>query len=190
MPTVTASPPPSRLVLLALVAMILGIGGTAAVGWSLGAFRDPELTRVHSPARRLAYVEHIGSYRDLKGAFAAVDEALRGAGFSNLEAAAEFLDDPAHTPVEKLRSRVGYLVPLDASLPPGIPSGEIPPRETLRARFVGSPVLGSYKSYRAMKQWCDQYRMEPLLPSLEIYGAGAGQVVYELPVSERPPSGR
>ena len=107
---------------------------------------------------------------------------MKGANITPIAAAAQFLDDPGVVSQEELHSKVGYLIEDHERSPSFLNDERLLSQEVIRATFDGSPIVGSYKSYEAMKQWSIDNHYQLDLPSLEIYYP-EGLVVYQLPIS-------
>ena len=173
--------PPNSLLIFAAIALLLGVAGTASIALYLGAFNQPVLSRVTAPGYRLFYIGHTGPYNEIKDVFKQAKSTLEGAGITPVAPAALFLDDPARVAREKLRSRIGYLVHDGDRLPAGLAEEIVGAREIIDASFNGSPMIGSYKAYPAMRQWSADHHYQLALPSLEIYYPD-GHVEYQLPI--------
>ncbi len=182
MSTQESKQPSKVLPLAALVALGCALIGTPAALFYLGAFSQPTLEKVTTPGYRLVYVNHIGPYNEIKNIFKEVETRLQEANITPIAPAAQFLDDPGLVSTEKLRSKVGYLIEDHERSPSFLNDERLLSQEVIRATFDGSPIVGSYKSYAAMKQWTTDNHYQLNLPSLEIYYPD-GLVVYQLPIS-------
>lgn len=174
--------PSQKLLFVAMIASAFAIIGTASVLFYLGMFSQPSLEKVMAPSYRLVYVNHTGPYNEIKGIFKQVEAKLKAANITPIAAAALFFDDPAQVAADKLRSKVGYIIS-DRDYPPsGLIEENLLSQQVIRATFDGSPMIGSYKAYPAMKQWSSENHYQLSLPSLEIYYTD-GRVEYQLPIS-------
>lgn len=168
----------NNIIIFAMLALLLAIVGTAAVLYYLGMFNNPTVTKTTVPAYRLAYLHHVGPYDDIQPVFDTLEKALQNT--DTIAPCAMFLDDPSIVPESELRSKIGFLVPWNAYLPGNVEEENIPHREVIQARFKGSPIVGSFKAYKAMKQWSADHGYTLKLPALEIYHIN-GEVEYQLP---------
>ncbi len=173
---------PKILQIGVLIALGFALLGTPAALYYLGAFSQPKLEKVTTPGYRLVYVNHTGPYNEIKDIFKVVETRLKEVNIPPIAAAAQFLDDPGKVSPEKLRSRVGFLIGDHEQSPPFLNDERLLSQEVIRATFDGSPIVGSYKSYAAMKEWSTENHYQLNLPSLEIYYPD-GLVVYQLPIS-------
>ena len=171
----------NNIIAFAILALVLAIVGTATVLYYLGMFSSVTVTKTTSPAYRLAYFNHTGPYNDIQPVFDSITETLQSADIETIAPCAVFLDDPSIVSESALRSKIGFLVPWNSYLPGNIEDEEIPSREIIQARFRGSPIVGSFKAYKAMKQWSADHGYALNLPAVEIYHDN-GEVEYQLPI--------
>lgn len=173
--------PPRKLIVGGLGAMVLAVVGTSWLLYYLGMFSQPRVDLFQAPGYRIIYITHTGPYSDLQNAFDRAAALLREAGLPQTTPCAVFLDDPSVVPENELRSKVCYLAYTLDRVPAGLQAENIPPREVVRATFTGSPLVGSYKSYAAMKHWANEQGRRLALPAFEIYHEH-GTVEYQLPL--------
>lgn len=173
--------PSQRLLVLALTASFLAIVGTAAILYYLGMFRTVTVQQTIAPAYRIAYLPHTGPYNEIDETIAQVKKDLVEANINTTFPCALFLDDPSVVSSDRLRSKVGFLISGNGNVPNTVQVEQIAPREIVQASFDGSPVIGSYKAYSAMKQWSKDHGYSLSLPALEIYHE-KGVVEYQLPI--------
>jgi AraC family transcriptional regulator len=171
-----------KLLIGILTAFLLALFGTAAALFYLGAFKQPVLEKVTTPGYRLVYVNHIGPYNEIKDIFKEIEDKLKAANITPIAAAAIFLDDSGVVAMDQQRSKVGYLIKDDDQSPSFLNEDKLLPQEVIQATFDGSPVVGSYKAYPAMKQWSIDNHYQLSLPSMEIYYPD-GHVAYQLPIN-------
>ncbi len=175
--------PSKNLISFAFIAIFLSFGGTGGVLYYMGMFTQVRLQQFDAPEYRFAYLPHTGPYNEVKETFAQVEKFLDKAKIRYSSACALFLDDPSVVAKENLRSKVGYLVTKLDLLPTTVQSETIPGRRVILATFNGTPVVGSYKAYSAMKEWSERNGYKLSLPSLEIYHS-TGSVEYQLPITK------
>ena len=174
--------PPNKLLIAALAASFLAIVGTGGILYYLGIFTPVTITKETTSNYQFAYIPHTGAYSQLQSVFDEADRALSETDISPIARAALLQDDPSLIPEENLRSKVGFILSTHDRTPPGLIIEEIPSRVIASATFNGSPVIGSYKAYSALKEWCVANGFKPRLPALEIY-YDDGVVEYQLPIS-------
>lgn len=184
MATQDRNPPQQKLVIAAFIAFGLAIFGSGGALFYLGVFKQPVLQKLTTPGYRLVYVNHIGPYNEIKDIFKAVEARLQAAKIAPGAAAAQFLDDPGTVDADQLRSKVGYLISDQERSPDELNEDRLVPQEVIQATFDGSPVIGSYKAYPAMKEWSVENHYQLNLPSFEIYYAD-GKVAYQLPIKAK-----
>ncbi|MHB8354137.1 MAG: GyrI-like domain-containing protein [Burkholderiales bacterium] len=177
--------PSDKLLMFALIVFVLAIAGAGGIALFLGAFNQPVLHQIRTPEYRLIYLEHVGPYNEAKDVFKHVENALKKGEITPIAPATLFLDDPAKVAPDKLRSKVGYLIHDGNEVPAGFAEETLASREIIQATFNGSPIIGSYKTYAAMKRWSADNHYQLILPSLEIYYAD-GHVEYQLPIQRNP----
>lgn len=182
MSTQESNPPSLKLPLVALFVFAFTIVGTGTALFYLGTFRQPALEKVMTPGYRMVYVNNTGPYSEIKYVFKEIEARLKGANITFIAASALFLDDPSMVASDKLRSKVGYLINDHERSPPDFNDERLLSQEVIQATFDGSPLIGSYKAYTAMRQWSADNHYQLNLPSLEIYYPD-GRVVYQLPIS-------
>lgn len=176
--------PPKKILFAALAAMMFAIVGSAGIMMYLGVFTSVDIEKKVTPKYRMAYLDNIGPYNEIGAKIKQVARTLEEANIKSNLASALFLDDSSVVAREELRSKVGYLVAASDYLPGSLMEEEIPSREVISAKFDGSPVIGSYKAYEAMKKWSSIYGYNLSLPALEIY-LEDGTVEYQLPITKK-----
>jgi effector-binding domain-containing protein len=173
--------PTKKLPMVVMTIFILAMFSTGFALFYLGSFKQPVLAKVTTPGYRLVFVNNIGPYSEVKNLFKEIEKKLKAANISPIAASALYLDDPGVVAQEELRSKVGYLIKDYDQAPSFLNEEKILPQEVIQAIFDGSPVVGSYKAYPAMKQWSIDNHYELNLPSMEIYYPD-GKVEYQLPI--------
>jgi AraC family transcriptional regulator len=171
-----------KLLIGILTTFLLALLGTGFALFYLGAFKQPVLEKITTPGYRMVYVNHIGPYNEIKDIFKEIETKLKEAHIAPIAAAALFLDDSGVVAMDQQRSMVGYLIKDDDQSPSFLNEEKLLSQEVIQATFDGSPVVGSYKAYPAMKQWSIDNHYQLSLPSMEIYYPD-GHVVYQLPIS-------
>ena len=92
------------------------------------------------PELRVATVRHVGPYQTIRQAFERLSAVTGNAGLSedrDTLLLAIYHDDPETTPVEKLRSDAGIVVPSSAALPKELGEERIPAGRYARAEHIG-----------------------------------------------------
>jgi len=148
--------------------MIALIGG-ALITYFLGAFTTPVIRAASSPALHIAYLEHVGPYDEIEPSIEKVAEELKKANTRADTPFSLLLDDIGKTPRSQLRAKAGYIIDPGAFVPGSLQEETLVSRDVVLATFDGSPVVGSYKSYEAMKDWAAFHGYALRLPALEIY---------------------
>jgi len=175
---------PNKLVIGGLIALMFGVVGSAYILYYLGVFSNVSVKFEQSPEYRIAFVENTGPYNKIDSLLESVSKDLEANGITNANAIAIFLDDPSVVEKRDLRSKVGYVIS-DFDQPPHPLQVEVlQSQEVVQATFHGSPLVGSFKAYKAMKQWCADNGYIPSLPGTEIY-RNDGTVEYYLPIKKR-----
>ncbi len=177
-------PPVSKEALVFILGtLLLTVFGSAAVMFYLGSFTDAKVQKAIAPSYKIAYLMHIGPYSDIKPALEQVAEKLTKAGIKTETACALLLDD-SNVPENKRRAKVGYLVNQNTYVPDPLEVEELPQREILLATFDGGALMGSYKSYEAMREWAKYNGYTLSLPALEIYHPN-GIKEYQLSIQRK-----
>lgn len=184
MSTQENDPASRKYVIASLIAFAFAIIGTAAALYYLGVFGQASLEKVMTPGYRLVYISHTGPYNEIKDIYKEIEIRLKENNIATIAAAAQFLDDPGVVSPEQLRSKVGFLIGDREPSPSFLNEERLIPQEVIQATFNGSPVVGSYKAYAAMRQWSTDNHYQLNLPSLEIYYPDS-HVVYQLPISPK-----
>jgi len=156
-----------------LIAIFIGaittlLGGTGIM-YFLGLFSNIRVIQDVSPAYRIAYLPHVGPYNNIEPSIEKAEEYLKKAGIEAETPCALLLDDTGSTPESQRRAKVGYLLKNGDVAPAPLDEEQFPEREALTATFTGGTLLGSYKAYKAMKEWAKQNHYALVLPALEIY---------------------
>jgi len=166
--TKMAHKPSNKFIVTVIMALAVTIMGSTIVMWYLGSFTKPEVRKGVSEPYRVAYLINIGPYNEIKETLNKVAEELRKA---KIEPKTPFLMilDGNEIVESKRRSKVGFLVGKRDYVPGSLITEELPVRDVLIATFDGGAMMGSYKSYEAMKEWARRYGYKLSLPALEIY---------------------
>jgi len=164
-----------------MVAVSVATLGSGGILHYLGVFTQVTVQQFTTPGYQIAYLTHIGPYDKIQETIDQVAEMLDPTTRSAATPCALLLDDPSVVAKTELRSKVGYLIRQTDYIPDGLALEQLAPTEVVQVFFNGSPVVGSYKAYTAMKQW-SAYRGYVLhLPALEIYHQD-GVIEYQLPI--------
>jgi len=172
--------PSNKFIITVILALSVTLMGSSAVMWYLGSFTKATVSKGVSEPYRIAYMQHVGPYNDVDATFDQVAELLRKA---NIDPKTPFLFiiDDNNVVESKRRSKVGYLISARDYVPGPLETETLPVRDVLIATFDGSPMMGSYKGYEAMKDWAKTYGYTLSLPALEIYHPD-GEMEYQLGV--------
>jgi AraC family transcriptional regulator len=136
---------------------------------------------VKRPKLRLASVRHVGSYMNVREAFARLNELVTAAGLTKPDTilVGIYHDDPSTTPEEKLRSDAAITVSAKTKLPQGLTELVIPAGRYAHATHVG-PYTGLGAVYAHLKN-------EWLPRSGEKAGDGASYEMYRnTPMTAKP----
>jgi len=152
-----------------LAGIVTTLFGTVIVLFYLGFFTRVEVHLEQSPEYRIAYLLHTGPYNQIEPTIKVVAERLQQSKVEALTPVALLLDDNGRVKPENRRSKVGYLLATEHPLPENLQQELLPGRQVLRVRFSGGTLLGSYKAYKAMRQWAKANDYQLQLPALEIY---------------------
>ncbi|MDH5301494.1 MAG: GyrI-like domain-containing protein [Gammaproteobacteria bacterium] len=174
----------NKVLSLAIVALFLGVVGTVYILYYIGIFSTVKVQKIVTPGYQFAYVEHKGPYDKIDLVFKRLKETAKDMSVSTSTPAAIFLDDAGKVSPEKQRSKIGFMVRKFDQIPGGMLLEELAPSTVLQGVFQGSAMIGSYKAYSAMKEWCMQNGYQPLLPAMEIYHED-GSVEYQLRIVEK-----
>jgi len=178
-------PPLSRRFLsLVLAGLLTTLFGGVLVMYYLGMFTQVPVRPMNAPSYRIAYLYHMGAYDDIEPLIDKAAEELDRAGVKTDTACALLLDDTGSTPAPKRRAKVGYLVDEQAIVPAALEEERFPARRVVVATFSGGTLLGSYKAYKAMRQWAKTHHYALVLPALEIYHPD-GVVEYQLGIRKQ-----
>lgn len=184
MPDISSNHPHRKVLILAAVAITAAVLGSSGILYYLGVFDQVTVQKFTTPGYQIAHLTHIGPYDKIQETIDQVAEMLDPTIRSAATPCALLLDDPSVVAKTKLRSKVGYLIKQTDYIPDSLALEQLTPIEVAQVFFKGSPVIGSYKAYAAMKQW-SAYRGYVLhLPALEIYHQD-GVIEYQLPISKK-----
>jgi AraC family transcriptional regulator len=104
---------------------------------------------VMRPAVRVAALDHTGPYDGITEVFARLGPIVSHAGLHDGKSSliAIYMDDPARTPAEKLRSQAGITISSSANVPPALKDVLIP-----GGRFAHAVHAGAYSGLGAAWQ--------------------------------------
>jgi len=175
----------NKFLITILVGIMTTLFGGTGVMYYLGMFSNVQVVMETSPAYRLAYLLHVGSYHDIEKSIKKAEGELIKAGVDAIIPSALFLDDSGKVTENKRRSKVGFIVKHGDFIPASLQEENLPQRRVVKVTFSGGTLLGSYKAYEAMKGWAKANGYELLLPALEIYHPD-GPNEYQLGIRKRP----
>lgn len=132
-------------------------------------FDDLQVSWVHRLDDTYVFLEHFGSYTDTASHIPSVLREMKAQG---LEAAGPpfclFYDDPAQTPVERLRSRA--CVPIDGYRSPRSPLDyNVLPSRSVAYAFVSGPYPNAPRAYPKLFQFMEGQGFAMDGPILERY---------------------
>ena len=177
------NPISTKVLATVLALFVIALIGGALITYYLGAFTTPVIRAATSPALHIAYLEHTGPYDEIDPFIEKVAEELKKANTRAGTPFALLLDDIGKTPRSQLRAKVGYIINAGDFVPGGLHEETLPPRDVVLATFEGSPLVGSYKSYEAMKDWAVFHGYGLRLPALEIFHSN-GVLEYQLGIAK------
>ena len=182
MPQKLAFKPSTKFIVTVAVALSVTVMGSAAVMWYLGTYTQPELRKGVSEPYQIAYILNVGPYDKINDTFEKVAALLRKADIEP-KTPCVLLMDGNNIHESERRSKVGYLISRHDYVPAPLDSETLPVRDVLIATFEGGAMMGSYKSYQAMRDWVKRYNYSLSLPAFEIYHPN-GTMEYQLGVSK------
>lgn len=181
MPTQQIPTLPRKVLIFVAISLFVTIFGGAGVLFYTGFFTDAKVQKNTTPTYRIAYLSHTGPYNAIQPLIDKVAEHLKGANIEPGTPCALLLDDTG-VPEGQRRAKVGYLVAHNDYIPAPLEVEELPPRKVLMATFDGGSLMGSYKSYEAMREWAKFHGVTLSLPAFEIYHPD-GIMEYQLSYS-------
>jgi len=182
MPQKLAFKPTTKFIVTVAVALSVTVMGSAAVMWYLGSYTQATVKKGVTGPYHFAYIMNVGPYDKINDTFEKVAEQLRNVNIEP-KTPCVLLMDGNNVHESERRSKVGYLVSRHDVVEPPLDNETIPQREVLIATFDGGPMMGSYKSYQAMRHWVKKYNYKLSLPAFEIYHPD-GIMEYQLGVSK------
>ncbi len=185
MPQKLAFKPTTKFIVTVAIALSVTVMGSAAVLWYLGSYSEAEVKKGVSEPYQIAYILNVGPYDKINDIFEEVAEHLRKANIEP-KTPCVLLMDGNDVNESQRRSKVGYLVSRHDYVPAPLDSETLPARDVLIATFEGGAMMGSYKSYQAMRNWVKKYDYKLSLPAFEIYHPN-GVMEYQLGVSKATP---
>ncbi|MDX8403505.1 MAG: GyrI-like domain-containing protein [Mariprofundaceae bacterium] len=177
--------PSSKFIITVIMALSVTVMGSAVVMWYLGSFTRATVIKGVSEPYRVAYMLNVGPYNEIQGTLDKVAEHLRKAKIEPKTPFILILDDSTVFESSR-RSKVGYLIARRDYVPGPLETEVLPVRDVLIAKYEGGAMMGSYKSYEAMKGWAKKYGYTLSLPALEIYHPD-GIMEYQLAVAKGAP---
>ena len=175
------TPISSKMLIMALLALVVTVGGGASVMLYLGAFKDPEVFRSVTQEYHFAYVNHRGPYTNIDPILEDVAAKLKDGGIEPVTACAMFMDNVSEVAEADRQSKIGYLVQRNDYIAAPLEQMTIPSREVVVSTFEGGTLLGSHKAYTAMRDWSRAHGYKLSLPAFEIYHPNS-IVEYQLPI--------
>ena len=174
----------SKMLIMALIALVVTVGGGASVMFYLGAFKEPEVYRSVTQEYHFAYVSHRGSYAKIDPIIEEVANKLKEGGIEPVTACAMFMDSVSEVAEADRQSKIGYLIKRNDYIAAPLEQMSVPSREVVVATFEGGTLLGSHKAYTAMRDWSRANGYQLSLPAFEIYHPN-GKVEYQLPIHRK-----
>jgi len=173
-----------KMLILALIALVITLGGGAAVMLYLGAFKDAEVYRSVTQDYHFAYINHKGAYTNIDPILEEVAKNLKEVNIEPVTACALFMDSVSEVEEADRQSKIGYLIKRNDYIAAPLEQMTIPSREVVVATFEGGTLLGSHKAYSAMRDWSRANGYQLSLPAFEIYHPDS-KVEYQLPIHKK-----
>ena len=176
-PTIT--PLPQNMMKKVIFALIIGLAGTSSVMFFMGTFSKPEIEFKVTDPYRFAYIDHVGPYNNIDGLIVRLQDKMESAHVEYIDPAVIFYDDASEVKLDDQRSKVGFIIPVNTTVPDDFQVMEIPSKKALVATFYGGSLMGSYRTYPAMQDWAAEHGKRLSLPAFEIYH-GKTSVEYHM----------
>lgn len=180
-----------------LIGVVVVVAATVVVTFvsRLGGFLPVLVERDSSPKNFILLArQHLGAYHKVAPIISEVEKWARANGEPCMLTFGEYLDDPKKTDEDRLRSRVGCLIPYKEALrqleqpltkAPDLKVEELNMNDTIVATFQGSPSIAPLKVYPKVFETMRDLELEPAGPFLEVYeviGPTEGRTKYYFPV--------
>ena len=128
-----------------------------------------EVTIVEQPELRIAGIRHIGPYQEIGREFGRLGGILKGPPPAGSQMIALFHDDPAVTPVDRLRSDAALTLSVHTPAPDGLIERHVPGGRFARAVHKGG-YEGLPAAWNALKtEWLPGSGHKMANPSYETY---------------------
>jgi hypothetical protein len=150
--------------------VIVAFGLITYLAIHLGTFKEVVIKEDVKPEIYLLYTEHRGSYYLISEKITAVEAAAKAAGLDCARTFGLYLDDPAQVDEDRLQSQGGCISA--KPFPPTLAQFKL---KTIAAHryiigsFRGSPAIGPWKVYPAVKNYMTAKRLHENGPVMEIY---------------------
>jgi AraC family transcriptional regulator len=157
----------------------------------LGVSEEVTLTRETRGEMHLVFKDHLGSYYKINSLLEEVEAWARAQQLDCSITFGEYLDDPNSVDEDRLRSRVGCVLPASPSVtvPPSMHSEIRPAGEYVVGHFKGAPSIGPYKVYPKAFKYIEKEGLKRRGPIMEQYKVGSNtiQTEYLFPVISLAP---
>jgi AraC family transcriptional regulator len=135
----------------------------------------------------LVYKEHLGSYYKINSTLETVEAWAKSQNLDCSLTFGEYLDNPNSVDEDRMRSRVGCVLPASPSVtvPPGMHSDVRPAGEYVVGHFKGAPSIGPYKVYPKAYEYIEKEGLKSRGPIIETYKVFSNtiQTEYLFPVT-------
>ena len=175
----TIKPLPKNMMNKVFLALIIGLAGTSSIMFFMGTFTKPEIEYKITDPYRFAYIDHVGPPNNIHGLIEVLTEKMDTSNVKYIDPAVLFLDDASEVKLDDQRSKVGFIISVNTTVPDEFQVMEIPSQKALVATFYGGSLMGSYRTYPAMQDWAAEHGKRLSLPAFEIYH-GKTSVEYHM----------
>ena len=139
-------------------------------GW-WGGFRSASVTQAEAGPYRYAYLDYEGPISAMRKTHKVVLQAFAKSRVREGDTLTVLLSDPRSNN-GKVRAQVGYILPQEAPIPPGLKEGVIVRRPVLLARVHAAILLAPSKAYQALHEYLQVQAQDINMPTVEIYRPG------------------
>jgi len=172
-----------RIIFVLAIVTALLFFSLIGAAWYLGAFDTVILSNMKTPLQYFVIMPEPGNYEQALSDLQNLQDYVEQKSYSVKDPAIFLYNDPMLTPLPQVVTRAAYLLTDSCHIEPPYQLLTVSPRNVVIASIEANPAVAPYKTYPAIREWCQRYHLDADTTGIIIeYYQSDGQVVVEFPL--------
>ena len=175
-----------RIIFVMAVVTTLLFLSLLIAAWYLGAFASVDLNTTNKPVRFFVATSGTGPYKETLEQLKTLQKYISDHSLPAEIPAVFLYDNPLNTPLPQVATRAVYLLADSVQIEQPYRLFRLPSRKIVSAAIAANPAIAPYKTYPAIREWCERYQLRTDTRGIIIeFYKDDGRVVVEFPVLEQ-----